>query len=238
MRISSLRQEHINHSVQQSKPINNSAMDLDSPLQTPVNSSIKREIVSRFWGVETYDSKTSRERFELKQYFRHYTAQSDLALHDLGRYVSARTHRDIVSITDLFKRDLDRDEIKRELDGHATNESNDGHQALNASIDLAVRLFLMLEVGRIHNSFSGHKELRWEHGSLQSFVAAHFGPAQALTGERVKFEKIFIARNLKRIAKIGIVWTDNLANHLCMLEDDTKVAIFHHASFLEMVLDR
>ncbi len=61
----------------------------------------------------------------------------------------------------------------------------------------------MLEVGRIHNSFSGHKDLRWEHGSLQSFVTSHFGSPQALQGERVKFEKIFIARSLGQIAQIG-----------------------------------
>lgn len=213
-------------------------MDLDSPLQTRVNGLVKREIISSFWGVDNTDLGTSKESFELKQYFGHYTAQSDLALHDLGRYVSARTHRDIIDIIDLFKQGLGRDEIKHHLDlQNATTGFHDRHQALNASIDLAIRLFLMLEVGRIHNSFSGHKELRWEHGSLQSFVTSHFGSPQALQGERVKFEKIFIARNLGQIAQIGIVWTNNLADHLCMLEDDTKVAVFHHASFLEMVID-
>ncbi len=81
-------------------------MDLDSPLQTHVNGLVKREIISSFWGVDNTDLGTSKENFELKQYFGHYTAQSDLALHDLGRYVSARTHRDIIGIVDLFKQVL------------------------------------------------------------------------------------------------------------------------------------
>jgi hypothetical protein len=36
------------------------------------------------------------------------------------------------------------------------------------------------------------------------------------------------------MAGLEIVWTDNLADHLRLTDDDTKVHIFHHASFLEI----
>jgi hypothetical protein len=54
-----------------------------------------------------------------------------------------------------------------------------------------------------------------------------------LDNEHVKLEKIFIARNLGRIAGIEIQFTNNLADHLRLMnEDDKKVTIFHNASFL------
>lgn len=70
---------------------------------------------------------------------------------------------------------------------------------------------------------------------MQSFVANNFNAPQALSREHVKLEKVFIGRNLRRIAGINIVWTDNLADHLRMLEHDTQVAIFHHGFFLDAV---
>jgi hypothetical protein len=115
---------------------------------------------------------------------------------------------------------------------------NDEDEMLDASIDLAVRLLLMLEVGRIRNCFSGYRELIWERGSLQEFVADSLKPRQTPSNERVKLEKTFVAKNLGRIAGIQIVWTDNLADHLRLLEHDTQVAIFQHASFLELVRHR
>jgi hypothetical protein len=50
---------------------------------------------------------------------------------------------------------------------------------------------------------------------------------------RVKLDRLFIARNLERIAGLKIVWTDNLSDHLRLMRDDTEVTIYPHASFLE-----
>jgi len=54
----------------------------------------------------------------------------------------------------------------------------------------------------------------------------------------VKLEKIFNARNLGRIAGIEIEWTKNLADHLRLIDEDRKVAIFHHATYLECQLKK
>jgi len=45
--------------------------------------------------------------------------------------------------------------------------------------------------------------------------------------------KIFTARNIDRIGGIRIRWTNNLADHLRLSDDDGAVFIFHHASFLK-----
>jgi hypothetical protein len=55
----------------------------------------------------------------------------------------------------------------------------------------------------------------------------------ACTHHHIKLEKQFNALNLQRIAGIRISWTDNLADHLRMMDGDKTVAVFYHASFLE-----
>jgi hypothetical protein len=55
----------------------------------------------------------------------------------------------------------------------------------------------------------------------------------ACTHRHIKLEKQFNALNLQRIGGIRISWTDNLADHLRMMDDDKTVAVFYHASFLE-----
>jgi hypothetical protein len=108
------------------------------------------------------------------------------------------------------------------------------------SIDLAIRLLLMMRVGHLPNQFSAYKALSWDEGSsLREFVWASFKPRGALDHDYVKLKKSFNARNLERIAGIRIKWTNNFADHLRILDDDdTQVAVFHHASFLEIVSNR
>jgi hypothetical protein len=78
----------------------------------------------------------------------------------------------------------------------------------------------------------------WTSDPLEEFIHAYFNAPRALGQETVKLEKIFNARNLGRIAGIEIEWTNNLADHLRLTDGDKKVAIFHHASFLECQLKR
>ena len=101
------------------------------------------------------------------------------------------------------------------------------------SIDLAARLLLMMQFGNLPWAFSGRKELIWTRNSLEEFLHDHFFIQPVLGHDKIKLEKTFNARNLQRIAGIEIEWTNNLADHLRMMNDDKKVAIFQHPSFLE-----
>jgi hypothetical protein len=97
----------------------------------------------------------------------------------------------------------------------------------------------MMKVGHFTAYFSAYKTLAWEQGlSLRQFVSKTFEPRDALINERVKLDRIFTAKNIGRIAGMKVVWTENLADHLRVLDEDTDVAIFHHAAFLEMVRHR
>jgi hypothetical protein len=136
---------------------------------------------------------------------------------------------------------LKKDELRKQLESNSeSTPSSNENKALDSSIDLAIRLLLMMRVGHLPNQFSAYKALSWDEGSsLREFVWSSFKPRGALNHEHVKLEKIFNARNLERIAGIRIKWTNNFADHLRILDDDdTQVAIFHHASFLEIVGNR
>jgi hypothetical protein len=56
--------------------------------------------------------------------------------------------------------------------------------------------------------------------------------------DSIKLEKSFNALNVQRIGGIKIWWTNNLADHLRMMDDDKAVFVFHHASFLEHQVDK
>jgi hypothetical protein len=127
----------------------------------------------------------------------------------------------------------DRETIKATLSLKISSRNGNNEEFLNNAIDLTVRLWLMAHVGNVQRGVTGQTALSWCEGSLKDCVAAHFQHQRVLT-DLVKFEKVFNARNVERIADVTIRWTPNLIDHLKLIEDGKKpvLNIFHHATFL------
>jgi hypothetical protein len=106
-------------------------------------------------------------------------------------------------------------------------------EILCISVDLAARLLSMVDIGSLQYGFSGSRQLVWNHGSLKEYIAGYFDIPPAIGHGHLKLPDIFKARTLDQIAGIEIFWTNNLADHLRMIDEDKRVAIFHHVSFLE-----
>ncbi|KAL8840478.1 MAG: hypothetical protein Q9176_003804 [Flavoplaca citrina] len=53
--------------------------------------------------------------------------------------------------------------------------------------------------------------------------------------DMVKLPQSFTASNLEKIGGIRVIWTNNLADHLLLRDDDTKVMLFHHVSALHLI---
>ena len=99
---------------------------------------------------------------------------------------------------------------------------------------LAVRIFTMIDVGGLRTGIKlGQVSRNWTNGSLRAFIESTF-PCTKEELDHVKLERLFTARNLERVADIQVIWTSNLADHLQLEDDDTKVRLFSHASFLEL----
>ncbi|KAH8882189.1 hypothetical protein GQ53DRAFT_734312 [Thozetella sp. PMI_491] len=213
---------------------------LDHDLSSGCPSSTARTaILEAFWGYSPGQQFTplgqSATDYAFDAYFKFYMQQCDLiGLHENGKYSSARTHRHIVEVAKVLKQNLTREQVRHQLPrllGDATQEQHDN------SINLVSRLLVMLQFGEVPHEWSGSKPISWVDASLSDVVRSHFSQPPALGHERVKFEKIFNALGLVRISGIEIRWTDNLAEHLRLINDDTVVCVFHHVSFLRQQVE-
>jgi hypothetical protein len=200
--------------------------------RTPSSPATTRELLTQLWSRDA-SSKLGDQELDLEAYLVYHRKQCSHALHDGGRHISARTHRDILEIAEVLEEGLSRETIRERLSSKlAAPKAANENELLDSSIDLAARLVSMTDIGVLQYGFSGRRELEWNRGPLKDFVHGYFNVPVVL-GQDVKLEKMFNAHNLGRIAGINIVWTDNLADHLRMIDEDKKVAIFHHASFLK-----
>ncbi len=210
---------------------------LDSSLFDEVPLEIRPLAVDHLWGQQSSPFVFHEENPNLEayfdSYFKYYAQQCNLiGRHENGEYSSVETHRDIMTMAKLLKQSLTRVEVRK----HMTDvlKSANITQQDNA-INLVARLMLMIRIGKVPHEFCEGRYLEWdwEGGSLSDFVHQNFAVPPTRDRDRIKLEKSFNALNVQRIGGIKIWWTDNLADHLQMMDDDKAVFIFHHASFLE-----
>jgi len=200
--------------------------------ETPFNRQTRLYIFERLWRGSSIQKAPIPI---LDAYFEYYESQCLHALHERGRHLTVRTHEHIMQVA----RELERDQPKEAIKDNLTKlfESRDPtnkDEVLNNSVELVVRLYLMVNIGTSKSSVTSGQKLSWTSGTIKESLDAHFNEPPVLTNHNVRFEKSFTAVNLQRIAGIKIRWTNNLADHLRMVDDDDKiVAIFHHATFLK-----
>lgn len=217
-----------------------STHSLESPAQlAPISLDAKCSILRHLLDTDILPSAYYDGSIDYDVYFSYYTEQCSVALHDGGRHVSIRTHADILKVSQHLKKSLDRHSIKQLLSSNLpTPKPINEDELLNGSIDLVASHILMVEFGGLQYGIRGRKQVEWRVSSLEESVSNHFSTPPILGEESVKLETIFNVRNLGRIAGIEIEWTNNLANHLSLVDEDQKVVIFHNASFLESQLQR
>jgi len=118
------------------------------------------------------------------------------------------------------------------MDSVSLNFPNIDTEMIRVAIFTAARLWLTLYIGESQFSLSpGQLPIMWDSDTLRKCVRSYFKPHCILT-DAVSLEKNFNAVKLDAVGNIQVVWTNNLADHLLMINDDTKVAVFHHATFL------
>ncbi|EON67720.1 hypothetical protein W97_06863 [Coniosporium apollinis CBS 100218] len=205
----------------------------DQISQIPVSTSTRTGLLNSLWNRNAAP-KLKSEELDLEAYFAYHTQQCIQAWHDGGRHIADCTHRDIAEIAQEIIDGSAREDIKSRLALKLTApKSAKQDELLGSCIDFTARLVSMMDIGVLQYAFSGRRQLEWKHGSLIDIVHDYFNEPVVLVHDKVKLGKMFNARNLSQIAGIQIEWTDNLADHLRIIDDeDKKVAIFHHASFL------
>jgi len=207
---------------------------LDSSIHvSPLSVDIKCRLLKEFWDIDIDPLDFYEVDSDFDPYFKVYSEKCNSALYNGGRHLSVRTHQEIVDIARELKHSTDRDNIKNILKGKLTTRHPNEDELVDASIDLTMRLVLMLDFGIVRYGFTGRAYSAWKTGNIKSFISNYYQVPLKLGDEGLKLQENFNARNLGRIAGIKIDWTNNLADHLRLKDNDKTVAIFHYKSFLD-----
>lgn len=192
----------------------------DPTSHTPIRLDAKRYIFNAIWGTD-HDEECFAELADTMQHY--FQCFEDQYLHCDAK---TKTYENVLEVIHLIQRNKTVESIK-----HESSFSTDG-QEIDKITALAAQLWLMLDIGDVGQCFvPGSTQVRWQDGTLKEMISTIFS-AKCELNSSVKLEKLFTACNLERIGGIRVSWTSNLADHLLMKEDDTRVCIFHHATFL------
>jgi hypothetical protein len=215
---------------------------LNISLHSPLPPQIREFLIQQFWGY-SIALNTSRNLNLLNDcYFRYQEEQCRLATYNHRRCGTLATYRDIANIVrELREQNPDRESYRAELQkkfeiAESEAESlksscSDSEDFSDELIDLAVRLWLMIPVGCFRQVALPGTSLDWGGGDLRGALGRQFEKSPQKL-QSISLGKVFNAQNLERMGGLRIIWTSNLADHLRMHDDDTRVSIFHHATFL------
>lgn len=215
----------------------NCIMTIDnSASEDPISENVKADIVRGIW----HKNLTVACSSDLKCWdttLSVYTAECKKAIsYSRGECTTVRTHRDVITIAEMMEKGCNKEEIARTLLALDTQRRTEEAKLLmvEGSLRLVGRLVSMVDVGSLPESVQGWAPVMWsEHdSSLQIVLKDYFLESTAVvTG--IKFSEGFTARNLQKFAGIRIQWTNNLANHLRLMDNDTTLCVFHHVCFLK-----
>ncbi|KAJ9607224.1 hypothetical protein H2200_008296 [Cladophialophora chaetospira] len=203
-------------------------------LKSPISSRDRTALIKGLWNLQ--NALPENARYEDGAYLDYYLNQCTYApQHEEHILVTSRS--DMIELAKEIMNGASRDQLVRHLSLKYPESGEemevDRDVQINNSIDLAVRLVSMVDIGKPCCRYLSRQPLLWKHGSRQKFINDHFDKPIEL-GNNVKLGAFFNGRNLERIGRFRIDWTSNLADHLrCTGDGDKVVAIFHQATFLK-----
>jgi len=212
---------------------------LDEVLQDSVTLQARVEIVQRLWRGRRGASPKAAY-FAWDAYFGYYTRECNAALTDEGAHLCSRTHRSLLQVAHLLEDAADEEEIREKLRQTLTTrrKSADEKKMLDGSLKLATRIFAMISIGPLSSEISAKHSLPWAQGTFKDAVHEYFNqpPDIELDPKENVVSADLVCHNIERMSGIEVLWTDNLLDHLRLVEGDKKLCVFHHASFLRKMM--
>ncbi|KAL8752396.1 MAG: hypothetical protein Q9199_005775 [Rusavskia elegans] len=212
-------------------------LSLSNPL---ISSPLKQQFLHEVF-------RTNSSLHEIENTDRGY--QAFFSRFDSLRNAAANRHRAIDSCTfaDFFwvvnvlrSNNKPRRELEKAVAERLDKDIN--HSSLESVfIDFAASVWSLVIIGRSAAYNFYDDPIAWEasmflHPGLNNqqpnLINTVFSPPSFL--DTVKLPQSFTAANLEKIGGIQVLWTDNLADHLLLRDDDTKVMLFHHVSALRL----
>jgi hypothetical protein len=210
-----------------------SAPELKRGLASPVVSRLHQSLIAN----TIFNIDTAQEKYEillrgLGTYFYDWYNQQ---CRQCSEQVSIKSHAELIHvISSLQEHGATSKSVFQKLRQETDSSILDAK--LKASIILAIRVSCGLSIGHISGYVPPGKVLPWsapEDAEIRHYISSHFEP-ESLSDELVKLPRLFNVKNIADIAGIQICWSSNLADHLLMKDDESKVTLFHLATFLKL----
>jgi len=229
---------------------------LNEDIQKPVTTQARVAIVQHLWPYRgTLPSK--RLHLAWDAYFEFYTRECTAVLRGRLPKQYVINHRDVLRIIHLLEETDEKEEnrnalcekLKRSKIARmmTTMRSSTGpsyivrvRETLDDLTVLSTRILTMTPVGQATSSQKLHPTciLPWNTGSLQNAVHGYFNQPPDIPLE-AKDDIIGVSLtffNIERVSGIKVIPTDNLLDHLLLVDEDRKLCVFHHASFVKQML--
>ncbi|MCJ1456901.1 hypothetical protein MMC28_007267 [Mycoblastus sanguinarius] len=209
--------------------------------QTLEHPSLRRDFLNGMFDVQLDISAIQATNDAYQSFFARYATLCKLALNK-NTQVAHITHAQLLEVVMLLK------------DGHRTrdeyvailcNEDKFRFECdlAEALVEVAASVWLMLSIGNLPGDFSYYEPISWEGWQPLWKNPNIDGPVGVIdrlfslgyvSTDLVKLPQTFTAAHLEKIGGIEIRWTRNLADHLLLTDDDTKLMLFHQVSFLQL----
>lgn len=153
-----------------------------------------------------------------------------------GMFTTVRTHADIIKITQKLRDGVPKDEILQELiiSIQTARTKQEKEKMATGSLLLAARLVSMMNIGPLPYGVYKRQSIPWPDNvlTLKELTETEFTKFYPVKNPKLRFRGDFIAFNIRRFTQLKVKWTDNLADHLQILDKDKHLCIFHHDTFL------
>lgn len=207
----------------------------DVGIRQEIAADVRRQFLALLWKRRAR-TKWDENDIDFDALYDSYMRNCKQATLDGGRYLSIKGHQELLWITSWMAGCRTYEEIRSELN-KMLPESPDLSQTekylkLKGSIRLGARILAMVDTWELPDSHVP-SFVTWDHGTLKDHLKDYFESKKISPSSVIKLEAKFTARNLEKIARIKILWTDHLPDHLRLVRDDTMVCVFHHISFLK-----
>ncbi len=204
------------------------------PLQGDTRPSILRAFFGPNYGTDEHLFHNFLENYSRE--LRQLTIGVDPVLRPIT-CLATKTHDDIFYVCSVLsaKRSMPRHKIRECLKSRFPGPLND-NLSIDRSIDLSVRLWLMLNVRDEELSVVTPQTptLHWSDAlSLEQFISAHFPlSVTELTMRESRLDPSFTVANLVRICGLQIQWTASLEDHLRLDRRRKILSVFSFKDFL------
>ncbi|KAH7109810.1 hypothetical protein EDB81DRAFT_833104 [Dactylonectria macrodidyma] len=210
---------------------------LQAPLfsRDPLDPNIKQALLSHIWPLSTTTHSPQQSTEDFEAYFTYFRQECRYALLN---FHAIESFADMVLILDII-RDNPSSSLAniRTLIKNANTSLASGDRKLSASIELVVRLWLMINVRILMPTHRRDLEVSipWpDNQSLMDILDRHIcQPSTSHISALDTFSSRLNVTDMKNIANFNVYWTDNLSDHLTTR--GSSIYLFYHVSVLKRI---